>query len=119
MELKDFVSQSLIALMDGIGDAQKYAKDKGAHINPDIRNIHAPGIISNPNHFYYQVIEFDVAVSVDEQAQTQNEVNAGIGLKAASIQVIGLGATFHGEQKAQNVSVSRIKFSIPIELPKQ
>jgi len=34
MELKDFVSQSLIALMDGIGDAQRYAKD----IRPTLYN---------------------------------------------------------------------------------
>jgi hypothetical protein len=35
MELKEFISESLKQIIDGIIDAQTYAKDKHATINPE------------------------------------------------------------------------------------
>jgi hypothetical protein len=119
MELKDFISQTLVSIVDGVGAAQDYAKEHGARINPDVRNIHAPGIITDPNHVYMQVVDFDVAVSVSDTDAVRGDLKAGVNIGLGSIQVVGIGSEVRGSKIKDNVSVSRIKFSIPVRLPMQ
>jgi hypothetical protein len=116
MELKNFVAESLKNIIDGVAVAQEYAEKKNAIINPD----HSSKIDGIPGFaqladgditfHYHQIIEFDVAVTTS--SETEAKVGGGIFVAAAS-----LGAT--GKDKQGDTVYSRIKFSIPIELPKQ
>lgn len=116
VELKDFVSESLKQIIDGISSAQGFAEGKNASVNP-------AGIIHMKDNYYIvdrddpeiqspipQFIEFDVAVTVSEGT----EAKAGIGVFAGAV---GLGT--QGKAEDANITVSRIKFSVPILLPQQ
>jgi len=113
MELGEFVKESIKQLIDGITDAQKYAEEKGASINPmglvrvDKQNlIIARGI--QPQ--IPQVIDFDIVVSITEGG----EVKAGIGVFAGAL---GLGTQAKNEDS--NMVANKIKFSIPVMFPQQ
>ena len=116
MELRDFVAESLKQVVDGIVNAQEYAKEKGAFINPK-GMVHSPNIglvvTQNLGSGYYpipQIIEFDAAVTVSEGM----EAKAGIGVFAGAL---GLGTQAKVEDG--NLSISRIKFLIPVLFPEQ
>lgn len=117
MELKEFVSESLKQIIDGVIDAQTYAQSKGASIipsrmvyahagnNPVIRSD-LRGDLKKP----VQIMEFDVAVTVTQAG----EAKAGLGIFSG---VLGIG----GQAKFEdgNVVANRIKFSVPFLFPEQ
>ena len=69
MDLKDFVSQTLSQIVEGVQTAQSQIKTKGAVINPSfIGNYkeiakHGGGFMTNVGG-YAQVVEFDVTLTV-------------------------------------------------------
>lgn len=95
MELKDFITETLKQLVDGVEEAQKYIvdKQKKATINPK-------GMHNN-----IETVDFDVAVTSTENVT--NSVSGGI--RVASIFSIG------GENKnntlEQNISRSCLKLT--------
>jgi len=95
MELKDFVSQTITSIIEGVREAQASAQD-GAYVNPVMA--------ARP-------IEFDVAVTVTET--TEKKGGGGIAV-AGFIKAEGGGLT-----SSANSSVSRIKFHVPVTLPTQ
>ena len=119
MKLDEFVETSLIQIIEGVKKAQKTTKEtdktgtEANNINPDIM-YSADGA---PKGKYYATInrnlvhfvDFDVAVTAD----TNTEVKGGAGLRVAGI---GIDADIQGVN--QNSVVSRIKFQVPIQLPK-
>ncbi len=111
MELKEFVSQALIELMEGIIIAQKHAVNCDAIISPntETRLKTKLGVIDG---FEWESnnIEFDVAISTSDNLE--GKVGAGIFVAPFS-----LGGQTKGE--LYNQTVSRLKFSIPIFLPGQ
>jgi len=116
MELRDFVAESLKQVVDGIVNAQEYSAEKGALINPK-GMVNAPntGLIVTHNlgsgqYPIPRIIEFDVAVTVSEGM----EAKAGIGVFAGAL---GLGT--QAKLEDGNLSVSRIRFSIPVLFPEQ
>lgn len=106
MNLKDFVSSTLLQIIQGADDAMTgvmnmQANMVGAYINP--REEHS-------NHAAPMNVEFDVAVTVTSGM----EGNAKAGIKVVGFQIRG------GAAKAyENQAVSRIKFSVPMTLPSQ
>jgi hypothetical protein len=113
MELKDFVSQTLTQILDGIKKSQEYAKEKKAAINPSSPSIFgskATSYLRGDNGGMIQYIDFDVAVTAVEGSETKG----GIGIFVGSV---GIGT--QGKSDSSNTSVSRIKFSIPIAFPTQ
>jgi hypothetical protein len=112
MELREFISNTLTQLIDGITNAQEYAQSKGAIINP------LEGFKSNFEKMsrtldslqLVHIIEFDVAVSVAENKQ----LKGGIG-----IVVPELSMGYQGKIDNQKSVISRVQFSIPIILPTQ
>jgi len=109
MELKEFVSKSIIAIIEGVVEAQSFAKDNGAKINPS--NLTAPTVkYYSDDGVLGQDIEFDVAVVVSETKE--GKMNAGIS-------VCGIGAGGHKSKETENSTTSRIKFSVPLLLPIQ
>lgn len=111
MELKEFISNALIDISQGIRDAQRESKDSGAIINPHINSgaseLSKHGLIwtsGTPAH----LIKFDLAVTVTEGSGTKG----GIGIVAGAI---NLGSS--GQSNSESMVVSRIQFSIPVIYP--
>ena len=72
MELSQFVSSSIKQIIDGVIDAQKYASEKDARINPFgmsiLKSNESVAAIRDQygNQDTGQIIDFDVAVTTTE-----------------------------------------------------
>ena len=112
MDLKSFVSQTLIEIVEGVNEARSLVKsmDTGANINPsfagDVPKLTGAYHIGHGD--MAQCVEFDVALTVTEGTNTKG----GIGVVSG---VINLGSS--GQSRNENVAVSRIKFIVPLGLP--
>lgn len=113
MELKEFVSQSLLSITEGVTDAQKKANEHGAFVNPgglmrNVSKVEDNSIWDNTTNNYARTVAFDIAVTAEEGTAT----NAKIGVLSG---VFNLGA--NGASENKNAVVSRIQFSVPILFP--
>ncbi|MFZ3080730.1 MAG: hypothetical protein WA109_13700 [Bellilinea sp.] len=104
MELKEFVAESIIQLIEGVKLAQVHAEDNNALVAPR----------GNQKEINFgwkpQNIEFDVAVTTTDTA----EGTGGAGIFVAALT---LGGKVKGE--ISNQTLSHIKFTIPIYLQPQ
>jgi len=116
LELKDFVAESLKQIIGGIANAQDFAKENKSYINPEgiikASNDRLIVEMNNPKsqHPIPQFIEFDIAVTVSEDVENK----AGIGVFSGPI---AFGT--QGKVEDANLTISRIKFSIPVLFPQQ
>ena len=115
MELKDFVSETVRSIIEGVKDAQDSAKNNSALVNPGglsrgINNKSNNSNWDNSNNVYEQPVSFDVAVTIEEQT-------GGKG----TIKVLGgiINADVGGQATAVSGSVNRVQFVIPVMLPVQ
>jgi hypothetical protein len=99
MDIKEFVSATLIQIIEGVADAQNEAKKFGAKINP----LKVHGVAKIPA---IKEVEFDVAVV------TESSLSKGTkgGIKVVGIIDFGGG----GDLKKQESITSRVKFQIPL-----
>jgi hypothetical protein len=94
--------------MDGVKAAQAKS-DHGGLVSPEISHYgKVDNAIQTEKGEYADMIEFDVAVTAEQGTGTKG----GIGLVVGPIT---LGST--GQSSAQNSSVSRIKFRVPVLYP--
>ena len=108
MDLKEFVSQTLTQIMDGVREAQT-ATTHGGIVSPALRHFgKLTDIAQTDVGDYTQMVEFDVALTVEQGTGTKG----GIGLVVGPVT---LGST--GQSSAQNSSVNRVKFRVPVVLP--
>ncbi len=115
MELKEFLSETLLSIIAGVTDAQKKAAEHGALINPtglmrNITNVSDNAIWDNRNNNYAQSISFDVAITAEDSATGGAKVKVLTGI---------LGGNIGGEKGSKNSVASRIQFVVPILLPSQ
>ena len=116
MNLREFIAETLVQIAKGIEDASEQLSESTAIVNPRNVQIHpetaiqAYGYVDTKNTYLkaVQKIEFDVAVT----ASTGTETKGGIGIMVGSV---GLGS--QGKSEAENSSLSRIKFLVPMVLP--
>lgn len=112
MELKEFISQALADVVQGVLDAQQVLGTNGKYINPELstqQGTHEKhGKLVSIQGQLVQTVEFDVAVTATEGTGTKG----GIGVVAG---IFALGA--QGQSSEEVSAVSRIKFSVPITLP--
>lgn len=94
MDVKEFISEALTQIVDGVVDAQQQTKEKNAVIVPCYKNL--------------KTVTFDIAVTVIEGKETSGK---------AGISVWSIGAGVGGKTESSSSTVSRIKFEIPLELP--
>lgn len=113
IELKDFVRDSLVQIVEGVAEARDPIAKLGGLVNPvgntDQRNVRK-GHEFNPMSGSTEFVEFDVAISVGE---TESK-SSGVGLFVGPV---GLGAKSDGEES--NSSTTKIKFAVPILFPKE
>ena len=113
VDLQQFVSASLVQIVNGVRDAQEALKDTGALVSPQMRKTDtAQSIGSAEGHGGQPVflVEFDVVVT----ATSGQGSKAGVGVMVGSI---GLGAKGHSEENASRDSW--IRFSVPLMLALQ
>lgn len=117
MNLREFISQSMLKIVHGIRDSQQEAHKLVAEVNPllsknDVpigsrKDIAAPAIGQQGYAPHTLFIEFDVAVL----ASTDSKNKGGFGLFVA-----GFGAGAVNESTNANTTHSRIKYTLPLSL---
>lgn len=113
MDLKEFLSETLVQMVEGIEDAQRRTVDKkDVRVNPTIAlpssELVKHAIVNSSGRHAAQVVQFDIAITATEGTGTKG----GVGVVAG---VFNLGSS--GQSHAENATVSRIKFTIPVVLP--
>ncbi len=115
MDLKDFVSETLVSIISGVANAQEKAKELGANVNPsglmrNASNVSSNAIWDNSNNNYAQSVNFDVAVTAEDTAKSGAKVKVIAGI---------FGANANTESGNKSSLASRVRFSVPVLLPPQ
>jgi len=110
MELKEFISQSLLQIFEGVHQAQNKTKEIGGSIAKGIiaPNRQHPSIIGFNHKEAVILVDFDVSLTTADLSKEK----AGLGIFVAAI---GGGAQLGSE--SSNNQFSRVRFSIPVTLP--
>ena len=119
MNLEEFVETALQQIISGVKKAQQATRLPGKHaseadaVNPAV--MYAAGSAPKGKYFatmgrnIVHFVDFDVAVTTD----SSSEAKAGLNLKVA-----GIGFGGGGGVADRDSVVSRIRFQVPIVLPK-
>ena len=107
MELKDFISDAITQICEGVKDAQVKCDDVGARVSPPIHNDRIVEV-TNLSYWKYTNILFRVALHSDDMASGKS----GIGVLLANVT---LGASKEKDQSSS--SVTSVEFSVPVALP--
>jgi hypothetical protein len=119
MDLEQFVETTLKQIISGVKKAQDATQIQGKH--PSEANVINPPVMYNadfaPNGKYFATqdrnlvhfVDFDVAVTAD----SHSKATGGVSLRIASM---GFGG--EGGVTDRDSVVSRIKFQVPIILPR-
>ena len=107
MELKEFVTETLIAILEGVNAASKRAEESKLNgvVNPFWTDEAEKGDWKD----YVQPVEFDVAVTATDK------VSGGGKASIKLFTVAEVGA--EGSKGTERSTVNRIRFSIPIVPP--
>ena len=103
MELKDFISNTLKQIVDGISDSKGYAKDKKAFVVPN--NAEAE---FDMTHREIYSVKFDIAITTTDNTKSET----GVGIFVAAVGLGGKTGSSSGNQ-----AISRIQFEVPIKYP--
>lgn len=116
LDLKDFVAETLVAIVAGVHCAQERVEKTGAQINPPDTHVE-DGRVTRPKKSggasrpeFGTLVEFDIAITVARTTDAQGQV--GVGVVAA-----GLGLSGQVESNVQNNTASRVRFKVPLFLP--
>ena len=114
MDIKDFIKESLQQIVDGITEANTALEAKGASI--PTTGVAGDGVWwtlvkeGKDQHTKHAMrIDFDLAVTVSQS----DNLKAGGGISIASLANAGAAS----ENISQSEAVSRIKYTIPLQLP--
>ena len=108
MELKEFVKITLEQIVEGAALAQESIKQHGGIINPSNMSYQRDGSWNVYEHAMPQEVAFDVGLTSTDKSGSAE----GIGVFLGSIH---LGK--RNETGAEQVAVTRVRFTIPIVLP--
>ncbi len=110
MELKEFVSESLLQIFNGVRQAQEQTKETGGAVVAQVvgtKKEH-PSVLGYTHNNAIVLVDFDVSLNTIDVTKEK----AGLGLFVAAF---GGGAQFGSE--ASNSQLSRLRFSVPVMLP--
>jgi hypothetical protein len=111
MDLKSFVAETLVQIIEGVADAQKriHALGVGAAVNPNHIPVGAERLTkASP-------VQFDVAVTVSDESASKS----GVGASAGFLSVISAKVDAKAEETdaIRNEAVSRIQFTVSLAQP--
>ena len=104
MDLKDFISGSIVDIAEAVKTADEALKEHGGMVNPGAHTDNMAGGFAAPR----TKLKFDVAVSASKRAE------GGTGVKA---KIFVVEASLGGEGEMSSESVSRLSFAIDVVLP--
>lgn len=107
MDLKEFISDTLTQICDGVKAAQSSCEKIGAKINPPIEQDRVK-FTSNSYYWKYTEVRFKIAL---RSSDVENG-KSGIGVLLANFTV---GSTRETVQDLS--SVTSVEFSVPVALP--
>ena len=105
MELREFVSQALVQILEGISDAQE-----STIVKETSAGVVAAGPGMRGERTTARDVEFDVAITTQSGTETKGKAGLLVG-------TIGLGT--QGASANSRDLVHRIRFSVPVVLPRQ
>ncbi len=110
MELKEFITQTLCNINQGLIDAQEQTKSTGFIINPKNFKKRDSGIYEkyDGNSATIQEIEFNIVVNVTEGSDSKIAVGAFTGIFS--------GGASNSNQN-NNSTQTTIKFNLPVQFP--
>ena len=110
MNLEEFVEETLVQIVRGVAGAGRKTIRENAIVNPDSLHWGAEQeMLWDGEGKKVEEIEFDVALTTSEQ----KEAGGKVGLSVMSI-----GGGVQGSTTSASSSVSRVKFSVPLSLPR-
>jgi len=111
MELKEFVTETLLQICGGIEDAQRRLSIGGSttRINTSMTKDDSGNLVTGGRRHSVEYVDFDVAIL----ASSGTETKAGVGLVVASL--LSLGAS--GKSNQSQGTESRVKFRVPVAFP--
>lgn len=128
MEIKEFIKEALLQIVDGVTSANNELKNKGAYI--PTKNVAGEGVLVTVNHEKRETknhikVDFDLAVVLSQSETTKLDGSlktSGEGkIKIAPFIKMGMGADAQGsvtnESEDENQTIHRIKCTIPLSLP--
>jgi hypothetical protein len=110
MNLREFLAETEVQIVEGVKDAQSRTTEHGASVNPRIfatKDSEKYGVFVATGKAA-QMVQFDVALTTTEGTGTKG----GIGVFTG---VINRGSS--GQSQSESSSISRVKFSVPLTLP--
>lgn len=114
MELRDFVSETLTQIINGVDDAKKSIDNEQVIISPRLDGTAGhkgyAGIVPSAGDAPATMINFDVSLSTTEGSGTKG----GIGVVTG---IVALGSS--GQSSSETGSLSRVQFSIPVILQRK
>lgn len=116
MELKDFVRDTLLNIVQGVKEAQDVCNIEGAIISPrDAGQLGHKVKIGSDMH-YVQIVDFEVVLG-EEMINEKN--TGGKGVITAVLSCVGIGAELSKSNKHEdsNKAQTSVKFSVPVILP--
>ena len=114
MELKEFITNTLVQIMEGVKDANDKLETSSAEVNPRLGPTSSTilakqGILTADNRGVIQNVDFDIALTGSDGTKTKGAISVLFG-------AVNLGSS--GQSETTNQTVNRIKFYVPITLPK-
>lgn len=111
MELKQFITETIVQICGGIEDAQIELAKRGSEaiVNTNMTFAEGGALVTGGRRRSVEFVEFDVAILANEGTETK----AGIGLTVASLLKLDAG----GKSTESSGRESRIKFKIPMSYP--
>ncbi len=119
MDLKEFVTETLVSIVEGVKAAQERVNnndadaDADAFVNPGGLMRNSKGVADNAiwdqrTNNYARHVAFNVAVTAEDSSSGGAKVKVLTGI---------LGGDVGGEKSNKNTAVSRVEFIVPVLLP--
>ena len=103
MELKEFITTTLTQIAEGVNDAKPVYSKFGAEVNPNVS-------ITNYSGGHKSTCNIDFEVALTDSSKTT--AGGGIGVALSIFKAKGEKST-----DSESESLTRIKFTVPVQLP--
>ncbi|HEB93978.1 MAG TPA: hypothetical protein ENI94_11050 [Gammaproteobacteria bacterium] len=113
MDLKEFVTETLVSIVEGVKAAQERVNNNDAFVNPgglmrNTKSVDDNAIWDNRTNNYARYVTFDVAVTAEDSSSGGAKIKVLPGI---------LGGDVGGEKGNKNTIASRVQFTVPVLLP--
>lgn len=115
MDLKEFVSDTLVQICEGIKDAQVKTKEMGAYVSPMLTDK-GTATTQGCGATGVSKVCFDVALEVVDETQSGDTSRHGAELKIFCAR-LSLDGKDESRSTGKESHVSRVSFEVPVKWP--